>query len=67
MFLITIGMSLDLGVIVARWPLFLAALVGVILAKVAVTALLLRIASGRWAVAAEASLLMRSCAPITPT
>ena len=59
-FLITIGMSLDLGAIVARWPLFLVALVGVILAKVVVTALLLRIASGRWAVAAEASLLMSS-------
>ena len=59
-FLITIGMSLDLGAIIARWPLFLAALVGVIVAKVVVTALLLRVASGRWAVAAEASLLMAS-------
>ena len=59
-FLITVGMSVDLGFIVAHWPQLLLALVGVMLAKTLVTALLLRMAGRRRAVAAEASLLMAS-------
>jgi CPA2 family monovalent cation:H+ antiporter-2 len=59
-FLITFGMSLDLGAILANWPQLLVALVGVVIAKSAVTALLLRFAGSPWAVAAETGLLMAS-------
>ncbi len=60
-FLITVGMTLDLRVILASWPELLAALVGVMLVKTVVTALLLRLMGGkRSAVAAETSLLMAS-------
>ena len=59
-FLITVGMSLDLGFILSAWPQLLLALVGVMLVKTLVTALLLRLGGKRRAVAAEASLLMAS-------
>jgi K+:H+ antiporter len=59
-FLITVGMSLDLGFILSGWPALLTALVGVMLAKTVVTALLLHLGGKRRAVAAEASLLMAS-------
>jgi len=59
-FLITVGMSLDLGFILSAWAQLLAALVGVMLVKTVVTALLLRLGGRRQAVAAEASLLMAS-------
>jgi CPA2 family monovalent cation:H+ antiporter-2 len=59
-FLITVGMSLDLGFILSAWAQLLAALVGVMLVKTVVTAALLRLDGKRQAVAAEASLLMAS-------
>jgi len=59
-FLITVGMSLDAGEILRRWPELLLALVGVMLVKTVVTGLLLRLGGRRSAVAAEASLLMAS-------
>src|SRR3954471_15494080 len=59
-FLITVGMSLDLRFILSSWPQLLLALVGVMLVKTIVTALLLRLGGKRRAVAAEASLLMAS-------
>lgn len=59
-FLITVGMSLDLGSILERWPELLGALIAVMLVKTVVTALLLRLGGKRKAVAAEASLLMAS-------
>jgi CPA2 family monovalent cation:H+ antiporter-2 len=59
-FLIAVGMSLDLGFILSAWPALLTALVGVMLVKTVVTALLLRLGGKRRAVAAEASLLMAS-------
>ena len=59
-FLITVGMSLDLRVIVSHWPELLAAVVGVILAKAVITALLLRINGASKAVAAEGGLVMAS-------
>ncbi|HMG48346.1 MAG TPA: cation:proton antiporter [Allosphingosinicella sp.] len=59
-FLITVGMSLDLGFILAAWPQLVAALVAVMLVKTVVTAALLRLGGKRQAVAAEASLLMAS-------
>lgn len=59
-FLIAIGMSLDLGAVLGRWPELLGALFGVMLVKTVVTASLLRLGGKRKAVAAEASLLMAS-------
>lgn len=59
-FLITVGMSVDLRVIIANWPALLGAVVGVLLVKVIVTALLLRLNGARPAVAAETSVIMAS-------
>src|SRR5947209_15815985 len=57
-FLITVGMSVDVRVILADWQTLIAALVGVLLVKATVTALLLRVGGVRMAVAAETGLLM---------
>jgi CPA2 family monovalent cation:H+ antiporter-2 len=59
-FLITVGMSVNLAFIAERWPQLLMALVGVMIAKTVVTAIFLRWGGRRRAVAAEASLLMAS-------
>ena len=59
-FLITVGMSLDLGVVIANWQPLLLAVVGVVLVKTLVTGLLLRISGARRATAIEAGLLMAS-------
>ena len=59
-FLITVGMRIDLGALIDDWPRLLGALVGVILVKALVTSVLLRIAGARRGVAAETGLLMAS-------
>jgi CPA2 family monovalent cation:H+ antiporter-2 len=59
-FLITVGMSLDLAFVAANWEVLIFALLGVCLAKTAVTAVLLRLSGARKAVAAETSLIMAS-------
>ena len=59
-FLITVGMSVDLGFIALHWTALVLALIGVMLVKTLVTAALLRLGGKRKAVAAEASLLMAS-------
>jgi monovalent cation:H+ antiporter-2, CPA2 family len=59
-FLITVGMSVDVGSIAAHWQAVLAALVGVLLVKALVTAVLLRIGGARTAIAAEVGVLMSS-------
>jgi CPA2 family monovalent cation:H+ antiporter-2 len=59
-FLITVGMSLDLRVIIANWANLLAAVVGVIIVKTIVTVLLLRLRGARRAVALEVGVLMSS-------
>jgi len=59
-FLITVGMSLDIVQIAARWELLLIALVGVMLVKTIVTGTLLRISGASKSVAAEAAVLMAS-------
>jgi CPA2 family monovalent cation:H+ antiporter-2 len=59
-FLITVGMSVDFRTIVAGWQGLIGALAGVLLAKAAVTAILLRLGGARTAVAAEAGVLMAS-------
>lgn len=59
-FLITVGMSLDIRVILANWPSLLLAVVGVILAKTIVTAALLYLSGARKGVALEVGVLMSS-------
>ena len=60
-FLISVGMGLNLKTIAAQWPQLLAAVVGVILIKAVVTAALLRFSgTARRGTAAEVGLLMSS-------
>lgn len=59
-FLITVGMRIDLGELLGNWPMLLSALLAVILVKALVTGALLRIAGARPGVAAETGLLMAS-------
>ncbi len=64
-FLITVGMSLDVAVIAARWTALLIAVVGVILAKTLVTGLLLRVRGARRSVSLQTGLLMAAPAETT--
>lgn len=59
-FLIAVGMSVDLGLVLANWQSLLIAVLGVLLAKALVTALLLRLEGARPAVALETGVLMAS-------
>ena len=59
-FLITVGMRIDIGGLIDQWPMLLGALVAVILVKAIVTGLLLRMAGARRGVAAETGVLMAS-------
>ena len=59
-FLITVGMGLDLRAVASSWPSLLAGVVGVVVVKGAVTSALLRLSGARGAVAAEMGLLMGS-------
>ncbi len=59
-FLITVGMDLDLRSIAANWPSLLLAVVGVVAVKAIVTFLLLRVGQARLGTAAETGLLMGS-------
>ncbi len=59
-FLITVGMSLDLRLIGQNWPGLLLAVAGVVAVKAVVTYLLLRVGHARAGVAAETGLLMGS-------
>jgi CPA2 family monovalent cation:H+ antiporter-2 len=59
-FLITVGMRIDLAELARDWPMLLGALAGVLLAKALVTSLLLRLTGARPGVAAETGVLMAS-------
>jgi CPA2 family monovalent cation:H+ antiporter-2 len=59
-FLITVGMSIDLAVIFADWATILFAVVAVLIVKAVVTAALLRLGGARAGVAAETGVLMAS-------
>ena len=59
-FLITVGMKIDVGALVDDWPMLLGALVAVLAVKALVTGALLRMAGARPGVAAETGLLMAS-------
>jgi CPA2 family monovalent cation:H+ antiporter-2 len=59
-FLITVGMRIDPAALLADWSRLLLALVGVVLVKALVTAMLLRLSGSRTGTAAETGLLMAS-------
>ena len=59
-FLITVGMSVDVRAISEEWHSLLLALLAVLVVKAIVTAALLRVGGARWSVAAETGLLMAS-------
>lgn len=59
-FLITVGMSIDLTLIAEQWQALLLAVIGVLVAKTAVTAILLRVEGARRATAIETAFLMGS-------
>ena len=59
-FLITVGMSVDVRLVASNWEMILLAVVGVVLVKAAVTGTLLRLSGARKSVAAEAGVLMAS-------
>lgn len=59
-FLITVGMSIDLRVIWDNWASLLTAVAGVVIIKAVVTGSLLRFAGARRGTAAEAGVLMAS-------
>jgi CPA2 family monovalent cation:H+ antiporter-2 len=59
-FLITVGMSVDLGRVLADWQSLLIALLAVLAVKAAVTAVLLRLEGAKASVAAETGVLMSS-------
>jgi CPA2 family monovalent cation:H+ antiporter-2 len=59
-FLITVGMRLDLRMVMHDWSLLLAAILGVMGVKVMVTMVLLKLSGARTGTAAEAGVLMAS-------
>jgi monovalent cation:H+ antiporter-2, CPA2 family len=59
-FLLTVGMSVDLAEIAANWPVVLGAVIGILLIKTVVTYLLLRVGRVRKGTAAEVAILMAS-------
>lgn len=59
-FLITVGMSLDVLLIAGNWEMLLLALLAVMLVKTIVTATLLRLSGASRSVSAEAGVLMAS-------
>jgi monovalent cation:H+ antiporter-2, CPA2 family len=59
-FLITVGMSLDLEAIFTNWPALVMAVIGVMLVKTAVTAVLLRLSGAGKGTAIQTGILMAS-------
>ena len=59
-FLITVGMRVDLGELLAEWPLILGATAAVLAVKAAITAALVRASGERTGVAVETGIMMAS-------
>ncbi len=59
-FLITVGMRIDLGELLAEWPLILGATAAVLTVKAAITAALVRASGERTGVAVETGIMMAS-------
>ena len=59
-FLITVGMRIDLKALIADWPMLLGATVALLLVKALVTAVLLRLSGARHGTAVETGVMMAS-------
>jgi CPA2 family monovalent cation:H+ antiporter-2 len=59
-FLITVGMRIDLGMVARQWPLIIGAAAALLAVKAAVTAALLRVSGIRSGVAVETGVIMAS-------
>jgi len=59
-FLITIGMSIDLTMVARHWPMIVGATIGVVVVKAVVTGTMLRVMGARAGMAAETGILMSS-------
>ena len=59
-FLISVGMTIDVGNLIGQWPKLLGALAALILVKAVVTGVLLKVAGAPPAVARETSIMMAS-------
>jgi CPA2 family monovalent cation:H+ antiporter-2 len=59
-FLITVGMRIDLGAVAAEWPLILGAVIAVLVVKAAVTTALVRLSGVRLGSAVETGVMMAS-------
>ncbi|WP_343610128.1 cation:proton antiporter [Novosphingobium sp.] len=59
-FLITIGMSIDLSMVARHWPMIVGATIGVVVVKAVVTGTMLRVMGARAGMAAETGILMSS-------
>lgn len=59
-FLITVGMRIDLKALIANWPMLLGATVALLLVKALVTAVLLRLSGARHGTAVETGVMMAS-------
>lgn len=59
-FLITVGMRIDLGALLEGWPLILGATAAILLVKAAITAALVRVSGERSGVAVETGIMMAS-------
>lgn len=64
-FLISVGMMLDLRMILEYWPMLLGAVAGVVAIKTVVVFLLLRVSGARPGIAAEIGVLMASPSELT--
>ncbi len=64
-FLITVGMGIDLAMVAREWPTILAAVTGVVFIKALVTSALLRSGGVQRGVAAETGILMASPSELT--
>lgn len=64
-FLISVGMMLDLRMILEYWPMLLGAVAGVLAIKTVVVFLLLRVSGARPGIAAEIGVLMASPSELT--
>ena len=64
-FLLTVGMQLDLRLLIAEWPALFAAVTVIVVLKAAFTAGLLRLGGAQTGVAAETGILMASPSELT--
>jgi len=64
-FLLTVGMQLDLRFLIAEWPALLSAVAVIVMLKAALTAALLRFGGAQTGVAVETGILMASPSELT--